>query len=321
MFNFFKNIFGNKHEKDVKGYSEIVNKTNAYFQEYQYLTNDQLRNKTIEFRSRISESLMDIDSDITALTEKANQESDFIRKEELYNEIDTIKKERNKYLENALKQILPEAFAVVKETSRRFKDNPTLEVFATEHDRNLAVSKEYVMIDGDKAIWKNTWKAAGGDVTWNMLHYDVQLIGGMVLHEGKIAEMATGEGKTLVATLPAYLNGLSGEGVHVITVNDYLAKRDSEWIGPILQFLMLTIDCIDKYKPHSPERIAAYRCDITYGTNNEFGFDYLRDNMVRDKDELVQRKHHYAMMDEVDSVLVDDSRTPLINSVSIPQGL
>ncbi|MBK8669189.1 MAG: preprotein translocase subunit SecA [Saprospiraceae bacterium] len=321
MFNFFKNIFGNKHEKDVKGYSEIVNKTNAYFQEYQYLTNDQLRNKTIEFRSRISESLMDIDSDITALTEKANQESDFIRKEELYNEIDTIKKERNKYLENALKQILPEAFAVVKETSRRFKDNPTLEVFATEHDRNLAVSKEYVMIDGDKAIWKNTWKAAGGDVTWNMLHYDVQLIGGMVLHEGKIAEMATGEGKTLVATLPAYLNGLSGEGVHVITVNDYLAKRDSEWIGPILQFLMLTIDCIDKYKPHSPERIAAYRCDITYGTNNEFGFDYLRDNRVRDKDELVQRKHHYAMVDEVDSVLVDDARTPLIISGPVPQGL
>ncbi len=321
MFNFIKNIFGNKHEKDVKGYSVLVDKTNAFYSEYQTLSNDQLRNKTTEFRARIKESLQDIDSDIVAMTEKANVESDFHAKENLYNEIDAIKKERNKYLEKALMQILPEAFAVVKETARRFKDNPTITVTAVEHDRNIAAYKEYVMIDGDKAIWKNSWKAAGGDVTWNMLHYDVQLIGGMVLHEGKIAEMATGEGKTLVATLPAYLNGLSGEGVHVITVNDYLAKRDSEWIGPIFQFLLLTIDCIDKYKPHSPERIAAYKCDITYGTNNEFGFDYLRDNMVRDNDELVQGKHHFAMVDEVDSVLIDDARTPLIISGPVPQGL
>ena len=321
MFNFIKNIFGNKHERDVKGYSEEVAKTNAYFAEYQSLSNDQLRNKTLEFRERIKVSLTDIDNDINALTEKANEETDFIRKEEIYNEVDNIKKERNKYLENTLREILPEAFAVVKETARRFKDNSTLEVTATDHDRNLAVNKDYISIDGNKAIWKNSWKAAGGDITWNMLHYDVQLIGGMVLHEGKIAEMATGEGKTLVATLPAYLNGLSGQGVHVITVNDYLAKRDSEWIGPIFQFLLLTIDCIDKYKPHSPERIAAYRCDITYGTNNEFGFDYLRDNMVRDQDELVQKKHHYAMVDEVDSVLIDDARTPLIISGPVPQGL
>lgn len=321
MFNFIKNLFGNKHEKDVKGYNVLVAKTNEFYAEYQSISNDDLRNKTIEFRARIQESLKDKDADILALTEKANQESDFNAKENLYNEIDAIKKERNKYLEKSLMDILPEAFAVVKETARRFKENKTLSVTATEHDRNLAAFKDYIMIDGDKAIWKNSWKAAGGDITWNMLHYDVQLIGGMVLHEGKIAEMATGEGKTLVATLPAYLNGLSGEGVHVITVNDYLAKRDSEWIGPIFQFLLLTIDCIDKYKPHSPERIAAYRCDITYGTNNEFGFDYLRDNMVRDSDELVQGKHHFAMVDEVDSVLIDDARTPLIISGPVPQGL
>ncbi|MBK9742933.1 MAG: preprotein translocase subunit SecA [Saprospiraceae bacterium] len=321
MFNFLKNIFGNKHEKDVKSYSAVVDKTNAFFNEYQALSNDQLRSKTLEFRSRIKESLKDIDTDISLLVEKANAMDDFQTKENLYNEVDGLKKERNKYLEDVLKQMLPEAFAVVKETARRFKENETISVTALDHDRNLAIKADYVSIQGDQAIWKNSWKAAGGDITWNMLHYDVQLIGGMVLHEGKIAEMATGEGKTLVATLPAYLNGLTGEGVHVITVNDYLAKRDSEWIGPIFQFLLLTIDCIDKYKPHSPERIAAYRCDITYGTNNEFGFDYLRDNMVRDKDELVQVKHHYAMVDEVDSVLVDDARTPLIISGPVPQGL
>ncbi|MFZ1750386.1 MAG: preprotein translocase subunit SecA [Saprospiraceae bacterium] len=321
MLNFIKNIFGNKHERDVKGYAGVVDQTNQYFEQYQSLSNDDLRNKTIEFRARIKESLKDIDADIATLNEKASQEPDFNVKEDLYNEVDTIKKERNKYLEITLKEILPEAFAVVKETARRFKDNETITVTATDHDRNIAVGKDYVTIDGDKAIWKNRWTAAGGDIVWNMLHYDVQLIGGMVLHEGKIAEMATGEGKTLVATLPAYLNGLSGEGVHVITVNDYLAKRDCEWIGPIFQFLLLTIDCIDKYKPHSAGRIAAYRCDITYGTNNEFGFDYLRDNMVRDHDELVQKKHHYAMIDEVDSVLVDDARTPLIISGPVPQGL
>ncbi|MBL0026032.1 MAG: hypothetical protein IPO98_14000 [Saprospiraceae bacterium] len=321
MFNIIKTIFGNKHERDVKGYSGIVEKTNNFYNEYRELTNDQLRNKTLEFRQRIKESLVDIDADISALVGKANLEPDFIVKEEAFNEVDALKKDRNKYLEITLKEILPEAFAVVKETARRFKENEFLEVTAIDHDRNIAVKKDYVTIHGDKATWKNSWKAAGGDITWNMLHYDVQLIGGMVLHEGKIAEMATGEGKTLVATLPAYLNGLSGLGVHIITVNDYLARRDCEWVGPIFEFLQLTIDCIDKYKPHSPERIAAYRCDITYGTNNEFGFDYLRDNMVRDHDELVQGKHHYAMVDEVDSVLIDDARTPLIISGPVPQGL
>ena len=208
-----------------------------------------------------------------------------------------MKKERDTHLEDILKEILPEAFAVVKETARRFTENETIIVTATEHDRELAAKqgKSYVKIQGDKAVYQNSWVAAGGDITWNMIHYDVQLIGGMVLHDGKIAEMATGEGKTLVATLPAYLNGLSGQGVHVITVNDYLARRDCEWVGPIFEFLFLTIDCIDKYRPHSPERINAYRCDITYGTNNEFGFDYLRDNMVRSNDEKVQGKasfHH-----------------------------
>ncbi len=321
MLQIFKSLFTSKHEKDVQKYAEKVDKVNQFYKQYSSLNNDELRNKTLEFRSRIESDLQDIDKDIQALHQKAQSEEDFLKKEEVFQEIDTLKKERNTYLEQSLAAILPEAFAVVKETARRFKENGTLEVTATDHDRNLAVSREYVQILGDKAIWKNTWKAAGGEVTWNMLHYDVQLIGGMVLHDGKIAEMATGEGKTLVATLPAYLNGLSGEGVHVITVNDYLARRDSEWVGPLFQFLLLTIDCIDKYRPHSPERIAAYRCDITYGTNNEFGFDYLRDNMVRDRDELVQKKHHYAMVDEVDSVLIDDARTPLIISGPVPQGM
>ncbi|MBT8228856.1 MAG: preprotein translocase subunit SecA, partial [Bacteroidia bacterium] len=224
------------------------------------------------------------------------------------------------HLEDILMEILPEAFAVVKETASRFSNSTEIRVKATEHDRNLAAFNDYINIDGDTAVWKNSWTAAGGDVTWNMVHYDVQLIGGFVLHTGKVAEMQTGEGKTLVATLPAYLNGLSGQGVHIITVNDYLARRDSEWVGPIFEFLMMTVDCIDKYQPHSPERKAAYKCDITYGTNNEFGFDYLRDNMVRSLEERVQQKHHYAMIDEVDSVLIDDARTPLIISGPVPEG-
>ncbi|HND17582.1 MAG TPA: preprotein translocase subunit SecA, partial [Saprospiraceae bacterium] len=234
--------------------------------------------------------------------------------EALYEQVDALKKDRDLQLEVVLKDILPRAFALVKETAKRFTENTEIEVEATDHDRNLAAKKPYIKISADKAIYANSWKAAGGDITWNMVHYDVQLIGGMVLHDGKIAEMMTGEGKTLVATLPAYLNGLSGQGVHVVTVNDYLARRDSEWVGPIFEFLFLTIDCIDKYKPHTPERRNAYLCDITYGTNNEFGFDYLRDNMVRSPEERVQRKHHYGMVDEVDSVLIDDARTPLIIS-------
>ncbi|MEM8909953.1 MAG: preprotein translocase subunit SecA, partial [Bacteroidota bacterium] len=247
-------------------------------------------------------------------------EKDLFRKEELFKEVDQLQEDRDKHLEDILKEILPEAFATVKETCRRFTENESITVKATDHDRELSARKAYIQISNDTATWQNSWIAAGGEVTWNMVHYDVQLIGGMVLHDGKIAEMATGEGKTLVATLPAYLNGLSGQGVHVITVNDYLARRDCEWVGPIFEFLFLTVDCIDKYKPHSNQRIAAYNCDITYGTNNEFGFDYLRDNMVRSGDERVQRKHHFAMIDEVDSVLIDDARTPLIISGPVPKG-
>lgn len=321
MFKILQKVFGNKFERDVKEYLPIVEKINENFERYRGLSNDELRQKTHDFRSRISSHLEGINYDIDEINKVIDQTDNLAEKEDLYNQLDALIKERDKHLEDVLKEILPEAFAVVKETSRRFSENESIEVTATEHDKGLAAKNDYVTIKGDKAIWANSWVAAGGEITWNMVHYDVQLIGGMVLHDGKVAEMATGEGKTLVATLPAYLNGLSGYGTHVITVNDYLARRDCEWVGPIFQFLFLTVDCIDKYKPHSPERVAAYACDITYGTNNEFGFDYLRDNMVRSSEELVQRKHHYVMIDEVDSVLIDDARTPLIISGPVPQGL
>ena len=314
MFGLLKKIFGTKQDKDVQAFQARVIEINQYFDQYNSLSNDQLRNKTIEFKERIKEYLINIDQEINDLKDRAASIEDIHEKEEIYNTIDSKNKERNEHLEEVLRNILPEAFAVVKETARRFKENTLIEVTATEQDRNLSVSKSYINLQGDRAIYSNSWTAAGGEVVWNMLHYDSQLIGGMVLHEGKIAEMATGEGKTLVATLPAYLNGLSGNGVHIVTVNDYLAKRDSEWVGPIFEFLHLRVDCIDKYKPHSPQRRSAYEADITYGTNNEFGFDYLRDNMVRGVDEKVQLKHHFAMVDEVDSVLIDDARTPLIIS-------
>ncbi len=324
MFDFIskslKKVFGTKYEKDVQKYLPVVEQINEHYNSYTNISNDELRNKTVEFRNRIAEYLKEIDDQITTLKDQAETEEDLHEKEFLFQEIDQLKKTRNVSLEEILNELLPEAFAVVKETARRFKENSELELTATDHDRELAIQKSYVSIVGDKAIWKNSWSAAGIQITWDMLHYDVQLIGGMVLHDGKIAEMATGEGKTLVATLPAYLNGLSGQGVHVITVNDYLARRDSEWIGPIFEFLLLTIDCIDKHRPHSPERIKAYRADITYGTNNEFGFDYLRDNMVVSPEEVVQKRHHYAMVDEVDSVLIDDARTPLIISGPATQG-
>jgi len=318
----FKKVFGTKQEKDIKLYKPIVEEINLITAQLQGIGNDELRNKTNALKARIAEHLAGIDKDIEDIHNEANEEEDLLQKEELFREMDKLREERNKHLEDVLKEILPEAFAVVKETTRRFKENSTLEVTATTHDRDLAATpgKSYVRIEGNKAIWKNQWIAAGGDITWDMVHYDVQLIGGMVLHDGKVAEMATGEGKTLVATLPAYLNGLSGQGVHIVTVNDYLARRDQEWVGPIFEFLFLTVDCIDKYRPHSDERKRAYNCDITYGTNNEFGFDYLRDNMVRSTDEMVQRKHHYAMIDEVDSVLIDDARTPLIISGPVSQG-
>lgn len=314
-----KLLGGNKSEKDVKQIEPIVGQVNSFFQQYQSLSNDELRGKTAEFRERIKGQLVEIDAAILAKQEEAAilPENEMLQKDAIYKEIDSLKKDRDKEIENALKDIMPEAFAVVKEAARRFKENPELVSTATQLDRDLSVQpvkRDYIRIDGDKSIFKNTWTAAGGTVTWNMVHYDVQLIGGAVLHQGKIAEMATGEGKTLVSTLPAYLNALAGEGVHIVTVNDYLARRDSEWNGTLFEWLGITVDCIDKYQPNTAERRRAYLADITYGTNNEFGFDYLRDNMVHNPDEMVQRKHHFAMVDEVDSVLIDDARTPLIIS-------
>ena len=320
MLKIFKKIFGTKYDRDVKEYSPVVEVINEHFESFKSLSNDQLRNKSLEFKAKIADFLKEIDDEISELNTKAADTADVFEKETVYNEIDALVKERDTELEKALKEILPEAFAVVKETARRFKDNTEIRVTATDHDREMAATKEYITIEGSEAVWQNSWVAAGGEVTWNMMHYDVQLIGGMVLHDGKIAEMQTGEGKTLVATLPAYLNGLTGQGVHVITVNNYLARRDSEWVGPIFEFLYLTVDCIDKYKPHSEQRVAAYKKDIVYGTNNEFGFDYLRDNMVRSAEEKVQGKHHFAMIDEVDSVLIDDARTPLIISGPVTKG-
>ncbi|HQW12566.1 MAG TPA: preprotein translocase subunit SecA [Saprospiraceae bacterium] len=320
MFSVFKKIFGTKTEREVTKYQPVVDQIHSFYEEYDSLSHDELRQKTIEFRARISEHLSGINNDISTLEAQALQTNDTSEKESLYNRIDDARKERNEHLEQILLEIQPEAFAVVKQAAHRLRVNSELVVTATDFDIELASSKDFVRIEGDQAIWKNTWTAGGTPIVWNMEHYDVQLIGGMVLHDGKIAEMATGEGKTLVASLPAYLNGLSGLGVHIVTVNDYLAKRDSEWNGPLYQFLMLSVDCIDRHRPNSEERRNAYLNDITYGTNNEFGFDYLRDNMVTTPEELVQRPHHYAMVDEVDSVLIDDARTPLIISGPIPQG-
>ena len=323
MAGILAKIFGgNKSEKDVKKISPYVEKINDFFKKYQLLSNDNLRNKTQEFRNRIKEHLSTIDNQIASKSGEAESLhfNDLLGKDAIYQEVDKLKKDRDKEIEKVLLEILPEAFAVVKETSRRFKENAEMVATATQLDRDLSVKKDYVKINGEKSIFNNSWTAAGGQITWNMIHYDVQLIGGVVLHQGKIAEMATGEGKTLVSTLPAYLNALAGEGVHIVTVNDYLARRDQEWNGPIFEWLGITVDCIDKHQPNSEERRKAYLADITYGTNNEFGFDYLRDNMVHSPEEMVQRKHHYAMVDEVDSVLIDDARTPLIISGPVAKG-
>jgi preprotein translocase subunit SecA len=313
---------GNKSEKDVKAIRPLVAKINSFFDEYQSISNDELRGKTQVFRARIKEYLKDIDDQIEAKKTEADSlhSADIQGRDAIYRNIDEMRKNRDKKLEEVLLEILPEAFAVVKETARRFKDNPELESTATELDKTFATTKKYIRIEGDKAIYNNSWPAGGNMITWNMVHYDVQLIGGIVLHQGKIAEMATGEGKTLVSTLPAYLNALAGLGVHIVTVNDYLARRDSEWNGTLFEWLGLTVDCIDKHQPNSEERRKAYASDIIYGTNNEFGFDYLRDNMVHTPEEMVQGKHHFAMVDEVDSVLIDDARTPLIISGPIPRG-
>ena len=323
MLGYISKIFGgSKSEKDVKKVQPQVGAINGFFAQYQQLSNDQLRGKTAEFRSRIKTHLLAIDEQIAAQNQAAESlpPEDLSGKDAIYQEVDRLRKERNKEIEVILEQLLPEAFAVIKETARRFKENKEIVATATSLDKDLSVKSDYVRIEGDQSIFKNSWTAAGATITWNMLHYDVQLIGGIVLHQGKISEMATGEGKTLVSTLPAYLNALPGEGVHLVTVNDYLAKRDQEWNGPLFEWLGITVDCIDKHQPNSEERRKAYTADITYGTNNEFGFDYLRDNMVHSPEEMVQRKHHYAMVDEVDSVLIDDARTPLIISGPVAKG-
>jgi preprotein translocase subunit SecA len=325
MLDFFAKglakIFGSKSNRDIKEVSPIVDSINEYFASYQSLSNDELRGKTLEFRTRINEYLSEIDAQIVELNKSAeSEEKGLDEKDDIYKEVDALIKKRDEAIEEILEEILPEAFAVVKETARRFREEEVMIATATDLDRDLAVSKPHISIEGNMVAYQTTWKAAGAEIKWDMVHYNVQLIGGIILHKGKIAEMGTGEGKTLVATLPAYLNALAGEGVHVVTVNDYLAKRDSEWMAPIFNFLGITIDCIDRHQPNSLERKAAYRADITYGTNNEFGFDYLRDNMVRTPEEQVQRKPHYAMVDEVDSVLIDDARTPLIISGPVPKG-
>ena len=314
-------VFGTKSERDLKTIRPYVGKINDEFNKLNSISHDELRNRTIELKEVIQTRLKEIDTSIEKLSVEAqSDELDINSKDAVFTKIEELEKERNTELEKILLDILPQAFAVVKETARRFMLNESVEVKATYLDREFAAKYDNVDISGDNAIWYNSWDAAGVEVKWSMVHYDVQLIGGIVLHMGKISEMMTGEGKTLVATLPAYLNAIAGRGVHVVTVNDYLAKRDSEWMAPIFQFHGLTIDCIDKYRPHSEERKAAYKCDITYGTNNEFGFDYLRDNMVNKADEMVQRRHHFAMIDEVDSVLIDDARTPLIISGPVAQG-
>jgi preprotein translocase subunit SecA len=287
MAGLFSSLFGgSKSEKDVKKISPRVDEINQHFASYQSITNDELRGKSVIFRQRIKEHLQEIDAEIADKNKQAEDLpfADLLGKDAIYQEVDKLKKDRDKKIEEVLNDILPEAFAVVKETARRFKENKELTSTATQLDRDLSVKKTYIKIENDQSVYQNSWLAAGGEITWNMVHYDVQLIGGMVLHSGKIAEMATGEGKTLVSTLPAYLNALAGEGVHIVTVNDYLARRDQEWNGPIFEWLGITVDCIDKHQPNSEERRKAYLADITYGTNNEFGFDYLRDNMVHASD-------------------------------------
>ena len=319
--NLLNKIFGNKSDKDIDLIRPLVAEMNDHFSNVTLLTDDGLREKTSSFKKAIEDGTAEITAEIKKLKDEANADNiGPFKKEEIYEQVDELDKKLYDQVESILADIHTEAFAVVKETSRRLSENGKLVVTATEMDKELSANKVNITIEGDKAIWSNKWLAAGGEIEWNMTHYDVQLIGGTVLHQGKIAEMATGEGKTLVATLPVYLNALSGRGVHLVTVNDYLARRDSEWIGPIFEFHGLTVDCIDKHKPHSEERRQAYLSDVTYGTNNEFGFDYLRDNMSGNPDDLVQRKHNYAIVDEVDSVLIDDARTPLIISGPTPKG-
>ena len=315
-----KAFVGDKSEKDVKALQPYLTKIKAFEASLAALSHDELRAKTAEFKKRIQEARREKDDKIAALKLEVDKKADIDEKEDIYVTIDALEKEAYDISEKTLLDILPEAFAVVKETAKRFKDNAVIRVKANPNDLKFSAQKEYITIEGDEALWANSWSAAGKQITWDMIHYDVQLIGGMVLHQGKVAEMQTGEGKTLVATLPLYLNALTGNGVHLVTVNDYLAKRDSAWKAPLFEFHGMSVDCIDLHQPNSDARRAAYNADITYGTNNEFGFDYLRDNMAHSPTDLVQRKHNFAIVDEVDSVLIDDARTPLIISGPVPQG-
>lgn len=318
---FFAKLFGNKASRDNKALQPLLDKTLEAYEKIKNLDIDALRHKTVEFKEYIRNYSLEEENRIKELKLKAESEDiDLEKKNEIYEQVDKLEKQQLEKIEEALNNIMPDAFAVLKETAKRFKENKVVEATATELDRELAAKFDHINIEGDKVYYNNSWVAGGNVVSWDMIPYNVQLIGGAVLHQGKIAEMATGEGKTLVATLPVYLNALAGRGVHVVTVNDYLAKRDSEWMGTIYEFLGLTVDCIDKHEPNTQARRNAYLADITYGTNNEFGFDYLRDNMTGNPDELVQRKHHYAIVDEVDSVLIDDARTPLIISGPTPRG-
>ena len=316
----FKKIFGTKAERDLKQLRPMLDKVLAAYETIDKLDDDQLRAKCDELKAKIQEAIAADEKRIAEIKLEIETDIPLDKKEKLATESDKLVKKVDETIETVLNEILPEAFAIMKSTARRFKENNVIRVKATQFDRDLSTTKEFVSIEGDYAVWQNHWMAGGNEITWDMVHYDVQLIGGIVLHQGKIAEMATGEGKTLVATLPVFLNALAGKGVHVVTVNDYLSKRDSEWMGPLYMFHGLSVDCIDKHQPNSPARRKAYACNITFGTNNEFGFDYLRDNMAVSMDDLVQRKHHFAIVDEVDSVLIDDARTPLIISGPVPRG-
>ena len=314
LVDIIKKVFGSKSERDMKQVKPILEKVLAAYKDIDKLSNDELRARTEELKKKIREREEPFEKRIAEIREHLESDIPVSEKEKLATESDKLVKEEDEEIEKVLNEILPEAFAIMKSTARRFAQNPVVEVTANDFDRDLSTSRDFVKIEGDKALWQNHWIAGGNEVTWDMVHYDVQIIGGIVLHQGKIAEMATGEGKTLVATLPVFLNALAGKGVHMVTVNDYLSKRDSEWMGPLYMFHGLSVDCIDKHEPNSDARRKAYECDVTFGTNNEFGFDYLRDNMSMAMKDLVQRKHHFAIVDEVDSVLIDDARTPLIIS-------
>ena len=317
--SFLKSLFGDKSARDMKQIQPIVEKIKAAYPEIKALDNDALRARTKEIQRYVQDSAAEQKKQIEELKAKI-EDTPIDERETIFNQIDKLDKEVLDLYEKALNEVMPVAFSIMKDTARRFAENDEVVVTANDFDRELATTKDFVRIEGDKAIYNNHWIAGGNDMKWDMVHYDVQLFGGVVLHQGKIAEMATGEGKTLVATLPVFLNALTGNGVHVVTVNDYLAKRDSEWMGPLYEFNGLSVDCIDKHRPNTPQRRKAYQADITFGTNNEFGFDYLRDNMAISPADLVQRKHNYAIVDEVDSVLIDDARTPLIISGPVPNG-